>query len=81
MNRPTITGMRVLLVTGVLIVAVGAFILLADPRVHSEGEVHVGPFHSTVHEQHTVPPLFGWIAVVGGVLLAVAGGLGERRKR
>jgi hypothetical protein len=78
MKRPVITGMRLLIVMGVSIAALGTFIVFKGPRVHSEGTVNVGPFHSTVHEQHTIPPLFGWVAIVGGVLLGIAG---TQRKR
>jgi len=46
--------------------------------LYSQGTVHFGPIHSTVQESHTVPALLGWVAIVGGVLLVVAG---IRRKR
>jgi lipid-A-disaccharide synthase-like uncharacterized protein len=70
--------MRLLIVTGILLAALGAFIVVKGLNIQSRGTVHIGPIQSTVHEQHTVPALFGWVAVVGGVLLVVAG---SRRKR
>ncbi len=73
--------MRLLIIiTGILLVALGAYIVSQGPRVHSQGTVSFGPIHSTVQEQHTVPPLFGWIAIVGGVLVAVVG-IRVKRKR
>jgi hypothetical protein len=80
-KAPIITGMRLLLVAGVLLAAIGIFVVLKGVQLHSTGLVNVGPFHSTVHEEHTLPPLFGWIAIVIGVVLAAAGGFGRRAKR
>ena len=74
MKFPGITGMRLLTVTGVLIVALGLFVVLQGPRVRSEGIVKVGPFHSKVQARSTVPPIFGWVAIAG-VLLGLAGTL------
>jgi hypothetical protein len=81
MKAPIITGMNLLVFAGVLLVALGIFIVLKGAVLHSTGLVSVGPFHSTVHEEHTVPSLFGWVAIVAGALLAVAGLLGVRGKR
>jgi hypothetical protein len=78
MRLPIITGLRLLVITGILLAALGAFIVLKGVRLHSVGIFSVGPIHSTVQEQHTVPPLFGWVAIVGGMLLVIAG---IRRKR
>ncbi len=69
--------MRLLAITGILL-ALGAFIVFKGLTVHSQGTVSVGPIHSTVQEKHTVPAAFGWIAIIGGGLLAIAG---SRRKR
>jgi hypothetical protein len=70
--------MRLLIVTGILLAGLGVFIVVNGLSVHSQGTVHVGPIHGTVDERHTLPALFGWVAIVGGVLLVVAG---SRRKR
>jgi hypothetical protein len=70
--------MRLLIIVGILVAGLGAFMLLKPLKVQSQGTVNIGPIQSTVHEQHTVPALFGWVAVVGGVLLVVAG---SRKKR
>ena len=78
MKFPTITAMRLLTLTGVLIIALGVFVVFQGPRVHSEGRVKVGPFHSTVHAQSTVPVVFGWVAIVAGVLVGFAGVVKKR---
>jgi hypothetical protein len=72
------TGMRPLLITGILLAALGAFIVFQGVSLHSVGTVSVGPIRGKVQEEHTVPALVGWVAIVGGVLLTVAG---SRRKR
>jgi hypothetical protein len=61
-----------------LFAAFGAFIVLKGLTVQSQGTVSFGPIHSTVQEQHTVPVALGWVAIVGGALVAVAG---MRRKQ
>jgi len=81
MRHSIITGLRLVMVAGILLMALGGFVVLKGLRVHSEGLVSVGPFHSTVHEQHTVPPLFGWVAIVAGVLVVLGGYRGTRGKR
>jgi hypothetical protein len=78
MKSSIITGPRLLTVTGIVIVALGIFVVLQGPRVASEGVVHVGPFHSTVHARSTVPPIFGWVAIVAGVLVGFAGVVKKR---
>jgi len=78
MKFPSITAMRLLTVTGVLIVGLGAFVVLQGPRVQSEGIVKVGPFKSKVHAQSTVPVVFGWVAIVAGVLVGFAGVVKKR---
>lgn len=80
MKRPIITGMGLAITTGILLAAFGVFIVFRGLQLHSTGLVSVGPFHSTVQEQHTVPPLFGWVAIVVGGLIAVAGFFGMRGK-
>lgn len=69
---------RLIIATGILLVALGAYIVSTDPKVHTQGTVSLGPIHSTIQEQHTVPALFGWVAIVGGVLVGI---VGIRRKR
>ncbi len=71
--------MRRLIITGIVVAAFGAFIVVFPGlTIQPQGTVSFGPIHNTVHGQHTVPALIGWVAIVGGVLLVVAG---SRRKR
>ena len=70
--------MKLLIITGVLLAALGAFIVVKGVSVLSTGTVSFGPIHSTVHEAHAVPSVIGWVGIVGGVLVVVAG---LRRKR
>jgi len=71
--------MRRLIITGIVVAAFGAFIVVfAGLSIRPQGTASFGPIRSTVHEPHTGPALIGWVAIVGGVLLVVAG---SRRKR
>ena len=70
--------MRLLIITGICVAALGAFIVVKGGTLKSQGTLTVGPIHGTVQERHTVPAVLGWVAIVGGVLLVVAG---SRKKR
>jgi hypothetical protein len=70
--------MRLLTITGICVAVLGAFIVVKGVTLKSQGTVTVGPIHGTVQERHTVPAMLGWVAIVGGVLLVVAG---SRKKR
>ena len=70
--------MRLRIITGILLAGLGVFMLVKGVTLYSQRTVHFGPIHSTVQESHTVPALLGWVAIVGGVLLVVAG---IRKKR
>lgn len=70
--------MRLLIITGICVAVLGAFIVVKGVTLKSQGTVSVGPIHGTVQERHTVPAMLGWVAIVGGVLLVVAG---SRKKR
>jgi hypothetical protein len=70
--------MRLLIITGICVAALGAFIVVKGVTLKSQGTLTVGPIHGTVQERHTVPAVLGWVAIVGGVLLVVAG---SRKKR
>ena len=70
--------MRLLIITGILLAGLGAFIVVRGLSFRSEGTVSFGPIHGEVETRHAVPPLFGWAAIVGGVLLVIAG---SRKKR
>jgi len=72
--------MRPVSIVGVIIAIAGAIILargLTYPEHHNV--LKVGDLHATVTEQHAVPGWVGIAAVVGGVLLVVAGSAGGRK--
>ena len=69
--------MRLLIITGILLAALGTFIVLKGVSFHSHGTVRVGPFHGSVEEEHWIPAWVGGVAIVGGILLVIAG---SRRK-
>ena len=65
--------MNLVIITGILLAALGAFTVVKGVSVQSKGTGSFGPIYSTVHEQHAVPAVMGWVAMVGGVLVIVAG--------
>jgi hypothetical protein len=71
--------MRLPIIAGIVLIAMGAFIVFQGLSLHSQGSFNVGPIHGTVQERHTIPVLFGWLAIVGGGLLTVA--VARRRGR
>lgn len=71
---PYIGRMRPLSLVGLVLVAVGGFILLRGLSFTSQKSVlKVGDFQASVEEHRTVPPWVGGLAVVGGLVLLVAG--------
>jgi hypothetical protein len=66
--------MRPLTIAGILLIAFGAFILLRGASFTSRRDVlKVGDVKVTADEQRSIPPWAGWLAVVGGGAMAVAG--------
>ena len=72
------TVLKPLIIAGVLLAALGMFIVFKGLSFRSTGTYNVGPFHGGVQARSWIPPWVGWVAMVGGVLLVVAG---ARRKR
>ena len=60
----------VLIIVGVLALAIGGIRYTTREKV-----VDVGPIHATAEKQHNIPlsPIAGIAAVVGGIVLVVAG--------
>jgi uncharacterized membrane protein YidH (DUF202 family) len=60
----------VLIVVGVLVLAIGGIRYTTREKI-----VDVGPLHATADKQHNIPlsPIAGVVAVVGGIVLVVAG--------
>ena len=62
---------------GVILIALGLFGLAWGGFTYTTREkvVDIGPIHATRDEKHNVPlpPIAGAVAVVGGIVLLVAG--------
>ena len=70
--------MRPLTLVGILLVALGAFILFRGMSYKSKDEVlRVGDLKASVEEKHAVPAWAGGLAIVAGVVL-IAGGMKRR---
>jgi uncharacterized membrane protein len=70
--------MRPLTLVGILLLALGAFILFRGMTYKSKDEVlKVGDLKASVEEKHAVPTWAGGLAVIAGVVL-IAGGMKKR---
>jgi len=66
--------MRPLSLLGILLLAVGAFIVFRGASYKSKDEVlKVGDLKASVEEKHAVPTWIGGAAIVAGVVLLAAG--------
>jgi hypothetical protein len=66
--------MRPLSLLGILLLAVGAFIVFRGASYKSKDEVlRVGDLKASVEERHAVPTWVGGAAIVAGVVLLAAG--------
>ena len=75
MKTPTIVGI-VLIIVGILVLTLGGFSITKREKV-----LDLGPMQASVDkkENFPVPPLLGYIAVVGGIVLVVVGARGGSR--
>ena len=68
--------MRISLLIGVLLIALGAVSLAYHGITYTEQKkvLDLGPIQATKETEHTIPlpPVFGGIAVLGGIALLVA---------
>jgi uncharacterized membrane protein len=70
--------MRPLTLVGILLLALGAFILFRGMTSKSRDEVlKVGDLKASVEEKHAVPTWAGGLAIIAGVVL-IAGGMKKR---
>jgi uncharacterized membrane protein len=70
--------MRPLTLVGILLLALGAFILFRGMSYKSKDEVlRVGDLKASVEERHAVPTWVGGLAIVAGIVL-IAGGMKRR---
>jgi hypothetical protein len=66
--------MRPLSLVGILLLAVGAFIVFRGLTYKSRDEVlRVGELEASVEEQRAVPTWVGGAAIVAGIVLVAAG--------
>jgi hypothetical protein len=66
--------MRPLALLGILLLAVGAFIMFRGATYKSRDEVlRVGELEATVEEKRPVPTWVGGAAIVAGIVLVAAG--------
>lgn len=71
--------MKPLSLVGIVLLALGAFILFRGLTYKSKDEVlRVGDLKASVEEKHAVPTWVGGVAIVAGIVL-LAGGMGRRR--
>ena len=71
--------MKPLSIAGIVLAALGAFILLKGLSYGSQRSVmRVGDLQVSAESQRVVPTWVGWIAIVGGAALI---GAGVRRRR
>lgn len=66
--------MRPLSIAGIVLIAVGTFVLVRGLSFTSQKSViKVGDFKASVEERREVPAWAGGLAVAGGLVLLVAG--------
>jgi uncharacterized membrane protein len=69
--------MKPAMMIGILLVVLGALALAYQGFNYTRQEkvIDVGPIHATAERQEhvSVPPILGGLALVGGILLVVAG--------
>jgi hypothetical protein len=66
--------MRTSLIAGLVILALGAFVLLRGASFTSRRDVlKVGDVKVTANERQSIPPWVGWAAVLAGVVIIGAG--------
>jgi hypothetical protein len=67
-------SMRQLILAGILILGLGAFLLLRGGSITTRRQVlKVGDVKVTADEQQSIPPWVGGVAMVAGVALIIAG--------
>jgi hypothetical protein len=67
--------MRILVLLGILLVAIGGYVILQGMNYTSQRSVvRVGDFEASMEEKRPVPGWVGGLAVVAGLALVVAGG-------
>jgi hypothetical protein len=66
--------MRPLAIVGIVLLALGAFILFRGATYKSKDEVlKVGDLKASVEQKHAIPTWVGGVAIVAGIVLLAAG--------
>jgi len=65
-------------IIGIILIVLGVVALVFQGITYTKREkvIDIGPIHATADEKKTIPlpPILGGIALVGGIVLLVAGG-------
>ncbi len=74
MKTPTIIGI-ILIIIGIVSLSIGGFSVTKREKV-----LDLGPLQASVDkkETHTLPPLLGYAALAGGVVLVAVGAMGRK---
>jgi len=74
MKTPTIIGI-ILIVIGILVLSIGGFSITKREKV-----LDIGPIQASVDKKESfpLPPLLGYAALAGGVVLVATGALGKK---
>jgi len=71
--------MKPMVIAGIVIAGLGAFVLLRGLTYTSQSNVlKVGDLQVTAEEHRTIPPWVGGAGIVGGLIL-IGAGVGKRR--
>lgn len=75
--------MNTKLIIGLLLIAVGIFVLVGKgiSFTTTEKAIDLGPLQVTAEKRHLVPPVVGVIALASGTLLLITGGLSTKRSQ
>jgi len=66
--------MKLLTLVGIVLIALGGFILVRGLSYSSDRSVlKVGEFQATLEEKRAVPAWAGALAIIGGIVLVIAG--------
>ena len=69
--------MKPIMWVGILLVVLGGLVLAYQGfnYTHQENILDIGPIHATAeeHDRVSIPPVFGGLALVGGIVLLVVG--------
>jgi uncharacterized membrane protein len=69
--------MKPMVVLGILLIVLGGLALAYQgfTYAHQEKILDAGPIHATAekHDRVSIPPIFGGLALVGGIVLLVVG--------